>query len=351
MSGGRLLSLDVLRGATVAAMILVNNAGGSVSFAPLRHAAWNGLTLADLVFPFFLFIAGVSLALSMQKHASWPRRKLLLKIVRRTLLILLAGWLLNAFELFFNGGGLREIRLTGVLPRIAICYFLAAITSLYARPRTIIFIIILVLAVYGAMLVLLNGYCESGDNFLSKTDRLILGANHLYRKSPVDPEGLISTLPAATNTLIGYCCGKYLKVNHLTRKIILSGLGLTFFGLLLSLLLPLNKHVWSPSFVLLSCGLAMLLFALLHFIIETKNRTALTNVFRYYGTNPLALYLLAEMLAVALSGSGSKTTIFSAIRSLIPNEYLASLAYAILFTLAIGAAGFALFKNKIFIKI
>ncbi len=351
MGSGRLLSLDVLRGATVAGMVLVNNAGGSVSFAALRHAAWNGLTLADLVFPFFLFIAGVSLALSLQKHGNRPSRELLLKALKRTMLILLIGWLLNAFEMLFEGGGLHEIRLTGVLPRIALCYLLAALTALCAKPRTVLFIIILVLAGYGAMLLFLNGYSESSENFLSKTDRRIFGASHLYRKSPIDPEGLLSTLPAATNTLIGYCCGRLLRHERAACRLMVSGAALSCCGLLLSIVLPLNKRVWSPSFVLLTCGLAILLFALLHFIIETKRHTAWTDGFRYYGTNPLALYLLAEAVAIALSAGGAKKAVFEVIHAALPDEYFASLAYAILFTLLIGAAGGILFKQKIFIKI
>ncbi len=253
-----------MRGATVIAMIIVNNADTLHLTAPaFHHSTWNGITLCDLVFPFFLFMVGITTALS---------RPPLTKILRRTLTLLLIGWALSLIE---SG----TLRLTGVLPRIALCYLLAALLHRYCRTRTLIIIATALLLAYSALLLLAGGYSPTESNILSIVDRALLGASHLYTKSPIDPEGLLSTCAALAHTLLAVILWRT-SATRPTRLLLLA-LTLTLTGVALTPLLPLNKRIWSPSYALLTCGLAAATLAtLLHYELRkrAKGRTAFANV-------------------------------------------------------------------------
>lgn len=355
--GKRLLSLDILRGITVAGMILVNNSGGNLSYAPLQHAIWNGLTLCDLVFPFFLFIMGISTFISLNKFEFKPSSKVILKILKRTLIIICIGVGINWFYYICQGDffPFSHLRITGVLTRIALCYGIVSIISLYIKHKYILILAIVILIAYTAILFWGNGYNCDESNILAIIDRYLLGAQHLYLKSPIDPEGLTGTLPAIAHTLIGFYCGGLIIRSKSTEQKVLQlflfGFILMAIGWLLSFAMPFNKRIWSPSFLCLTCGEASSLLALLMYIIDIKGKEKWTTFFAVFGVNPLFLYVLSEILAIILRSFDIKHRIYDYIHDMITDPYLASLIYAVLFVFLLGLSGYPLYKKKIYIKI
>ena len=371
-NGKRLVSLDVMRGLTVAMMILVNNGYGD-SFAQLRHAKWNGMTVCDLVFPFFLFMMGISTYLSLRRRSQGPAGgfsaspEVLQKIFRRAALLFLIGLGINWFEHAIGGDVLcfGHLRLWAVLQRIALCYLAASLFAVYADHKYTIPTIVGLLAVYSVVLVAGNGYAyDAGANILAQVDLRLFGYDHLYHKSPVDPEGLLSTLPAIAHTLIGFVCGGIItnsapdngRQASGRRDLLVWGLALVATGLVLSLWLPLNKRIWSPTYVLVSCGLAMLL---LHLIIFMEHNTTLLSggkprgglFFLVFGMNPLFLYVLSELMAIVFGHFGISDQIFRTIHSAVASPEWASLCYALTFVLLNWIVGYALYRRRIFIKL
>ena len=315
----RLLSLDVLRGITVFGMIVVNNAGGEYSYDSLQHSVWNGLTPCDLVFPFFLFIMGISTYIALRKFQFQPSAAVIRKIVRRTVLIFLIGWGIYWFEFACEGDffPFAHIRILGVLPRIALCYGIVSLLALYVRPKGLAWIAGFLLLGYAFLLHFGNGYAQdAGVNILAVWDTNVLGYEHLYHKSPVDPEGLTSTLSAIAHTIIGFLCGRLImETKDLNQKI-----------------------------------MAMLQAALLYFI-DAQGRKEWCRFFEVFGVNPLFLYVLSELTAVVLNVTEWKPVLYGGIHSVISNPYLASAVYSLLFVGVMGAIGYPLYKKKIYIKI
>lgn len=357
MEKKRLLSLDVLRGITVAGMILVNNAGGSLSYAPLKHAEWNGLTLCDLVFPFFLFIMGISTYISLYKFDFKASPQVVGKILKRTLIILLIGWGLHWFQHLCKGDvfPFDHLRLTGVLPRIALCYGIVSLIAVSVSHKYILRVAVVILLGYTLLICLFNGYANDHTNILGIIDRALFGEQHLYTKRPIDPEGFASTLPAMAHTLIGFYCGQIIlrtkKLDEKVLRLFLIGFILIAVGWVLSYALPINKRIWSPTFVCVTCGGASALLAMLMYFIDMERKEKWTTFFLIFGINPLFLYVLSEMLAVVFNTFAIKEWIYNHIHLLITDPYLASAVYAVLFTLMLGAAGYPLYKKKIYIKI
>ena len=353
----RLLSLDVLRGITVAGMILVNNAGGPQSYASLQHSAWNGLTPCDLVFPFFLFIMGISTYIALRKFQFRPSAAVWKKILRRTALIFLIGVALHWFDQVCDGEffAFDTLRLTGVLQRIALCYGVVSLLALYLRPRQLGWTAGLILVGYAVLLTLGGGYVNDENNVLVVADRALLGVDHLYAKMPVDPEGILSTLPSIAHTLIGFLCGRLImESDTLSRKIVglfVAGFLLMAVGFLLTEALPLNKRIWSPSYTLVTCGLAASLQAVLMYFIDGQGKKRWCRFFEVFGVNPLFLYVLSEMAAVVLGATEVKPVIYEGIHTVVSNPYLASAVYSLLFVAVMGAAGWPLYKKGIYIKI
>lgn len=395
----RLLSLDILRGLTVVGMIIVNNAGGDYSYDYLQHSAWNGLTPCDLVFPFFLFIMGISTYIALQKYDFRWSSAVGYKIVRRMLLILLIGWGIYVIEHLLRGdfNPWGHLRLTGVLPRIALCYGITSLLALAFRRTNLMILAACILLGYTALLMLGNGYAMDETNVICQTDRLLIGADHLYTKKPIDPEGLLSTLPCIAHTIIGFLCGSVIMGRKKTTEqssvqqaeksfvswaeksfvqqteksfvsqtekdasqtrllqtiVNLFVIGFLLFagGYLLTEALPMNKRIWSPTFALVTCGLAAMLQATLIYIIDWKGKKRWCRFFEVFGVNPLFLYVLSELTAVALGSFGLKVSIYEGIHVLIGNEYLASAVYSCLFALVMGACGWPLYRKKIYIKI
>ena len=362
----RLVSLDLLRGLTVAMMILVNNGYGE-SFSQLRHKEWNGMTVCDLVFPFFLFMVGISTYLSLRKTQFQATTAVLQKIFKRAVLLFLIGLGINWFDHAIGGDVLcfGHLRIWAVMQRIALCYLAASLFAVYANHKYTIPTIVALLAVYTLIITLGNGYAYDAEaNILAQADLRLFGYDHLYHKSPVDPEGLLSTIPAIAHTLIGFLCGKLVcsKVSpkEKVRNIFIFGALLTVAGFALSLWLPLNKRIWSPSFVLATCGLAMLLLSLIIKIEQTTpllqrdgqgGGSAVAVAFLVFGMNPLFLYVLSELMAIVFGHFGISEWLFNSIHSVVSAPKWASLCYALTFVFINWLVGYILYRKKIFIKI
>ncbi len=383
----RLLALDILRGLTISGMILVNNPGswGNI-YAPLRHAEWHGLTPTDLVFPFFMFIMGVSTYMSLRKYDFRLSGAACMKILRRTVVIFFIGVAIAWLSLFLrgiaNGASLSDavltfdsIRVLGVMPRLAICYGAGSLLALAMSRRALAWTTGGLLALYWVVLLVGNGLEFSDSNIISIVDHKVMGPAHMYADVvggvtlKFDPEGLLSTLPSIAHMLIGFLCGFMIMQVKDNRericRLFIVGTVLTFAGLLLSYGMPLNKKIWSPTFVLTTCGLASSLLALLIWIIDMRGHRRWCRFFEVFGINPLFLYCLAAVLSV-LSGVvkvpwaeaetgviSIKGWIYNAV--CVPcaggNETLASLLFAVAFVLLNWCVGLVLYKKKIYIKI
>lgn len=386
-NNGRLLALDILRGITIAGMILVNNPGswGHI-YAPLEHAEWNGLTPTDLVFPFFMFIMGISTYFSLRKYDFRLSGSCVWKIVRRTIVIFLIGMAIAWFGLFLRGIlGTKtfseavfcfdHIRILGVMPRLALCYGIGSIIALTIRPKALPWAVALMLAVYSILLIFGEGFNYSDTNIISIIDHKVLGPDHMYTSTidgvrlKFDPEGLLSTLPSIAHMLIGFICGGLIMKTKDNEKRINSlfivGTIMTFAGFLLDYGMPINKKIWSPTFVLTTCGLASSFLGLLIWIIDIKGKRRWCRFFEAFGINPLFMYCLGAVLSIVIgtvkvpySGNESgmisiKGWIYDGV--LLPlcgsDATLASLIFAILFVLFNWCIGYILYKKKIYIKI
>lgn len=368
----RLLSLDVLRGLTVALMILVNNAGdGDVSYPQLRHSVWNGCTLTDVVFPAFLFIVGASIALAfgVRRNRGASKKSILSQAVKRALLIFLIGLALNALPAF----QLSELRVYGVMQRIALCYLLAAVLDLAGGTRLCAAVTAAALAGYWFLLlhVPIPGLGMPGvdvpvlDRYANLTawlDRLLVPAPHLYHHTFYDPEGLLSTLPALATTLLGLLAMRWIQraAPSAKRSLLLAAAGaaLLVLGLLWAPSFPLNKRLWTSSYVLFTGGIATILLAVLHWIIDGpwQVRKALTP-WLVFGTNALAAYVLSELLAILLAaipfpGTGNLQRFLYGLlpHGLGPPPFV-SMIYSILFVAACFLPILFLYRRRIFIKL
>jgi len=380
----RLLALDVLRGITIAGMILVNNPGNWENvYAPLRHAQWHGLTPTDLVFPFFMFIMGVSSYISLKKYRFECSSSAIWKIVKRTLVIFAIGLGIAWFAMFcrtwnsLSGGDVSfwsrmgqsvwtfsHIRILGVLQRLALSYGIAAIIVLLIKHKYIPYLIASLLVGYLLILILGNGYEYSETSILTIVDRAVLGINHMYRDNVVEPEGILSTIPSIAHVLLGFYCGRWLfgesDIRGKMLRLFLLGTVLAFSGFLLNYGIPINKKIWSPTFVLVTCGLASSFLALLIWIIDVKGYKKWSRFFEAFGINPLFMYVVAEVFSIILESihftyQGATVSvqefIYKALLQPVFGDYPGSLAFAILFVCLVWATGYVLYKKKIYIKI
>lgn len=351
-----------MRGLTVALMILVNN-GGEHNYSFLEHSKWNGLTPCDLVFPFFLFMVGMSTFISLKKTEFKPSAHVYRKIAKRTILLFLIGLGINWFDMICNGDALdfAHLRIWAVLQRIAICYGVVALLAITLNHRYFIHTIIGLLVVYMGILVFGNGYAyDASTNILAQVDRSIFGINHLYQRSPVDPEGLLSTIPSIAHTMIGFLCCKYISVAGQTveskiKVLKVAGLVMVALGFGLSLIgFGINKRIWSPSYVFVTCGFASWILGILLQFIDNKPSSKdniLTKGLLAFGMNPLFLYVMSEALAILFGSFDIKAEIFIGIQSVISDEYVASLTYALFFVAIHAAMGIRMYHRKIFIKL
>ena len=356
----RLLALDILRGITIAGMILVNNPGSwDCVYAPLEHAAFNGLTPTDLVFPFFMFIMGISTYISLRKYNFTYSHAVLRKIVKRTFVIFCIGLFLNllAKSVYTHGLNWEEWRYLGVMQRLAVGYGVTSLVAVTVKHKYFPAIILTVLFAYFLLLAGGDGFIRSETNVVARFDAWVLGASHMYHDGGIafDPEGLLSTVPAVCHVMVGFCCGKLLLSAKDNRdkmlRLFLAGTILTFAGFLLSYGCPLNKKIWSPTFVVVTCGLASSFLALLIWIIDVKGYRKWCAFFRSFGVNPLFIYVFAELAAVALGASGISSFIYEKMLAPWLGGYPASLAYALLYILFCWSIVHVLYKKGIYIKI
>jgi predicted acyltransferase len=368
----RLHSLDVLRGVTVAIMILVNTSGdGAHTFPILKHSVWNGCTLADLVFPCFLFMVGLSSVISLggSLRTGTPRAQVLRRAAQRTVIILALGLLINAFPLF----SWHTLRFFGVLQRIAVCYFAVTLLLLWIRTRTLVAITVALLVSYWILLRFVPvpgmgipgstvAFLDPYGNLPAWLDRHLLPAAHLYHQSFYDPEGLLSTLPSIASTLIGVSTGVWLRGSRSAaatlRGLLIAGLLCLAGGGLWSLWFPLNKRLWTSSFVLWTGGTSLLALALFFWLLDLRK----VNPRWFYpatvfGRNALTAYVFSELLAAVLGGirlSSGRTLqrwLFAPLAAAIPNPYMAALAYAVLFVAVCFVPVWLLYRRDLFVKI
>jgi predicted acyltransferase len=364
----RYLALDVLRGMTVALMILVNNPGSWAHiYAPLEHAAWQGCTPTDLVFPFFLFVVGASMFFSFSKYGNQLSKESLLKIGKRTLLIFAIGLFLNSFPQWNQD--FSKLRIMGVLQRIALAYGFAALIVLGVKRRFLPYLCGIILLAYWGLVIYAGGanpYSLAG-NPASPFDSALLGIGHLYKGFgiPFDPEGLFSTLPAIVTVLIGYMIGSVIKESprmKVPAKLAAFGIVALIAGWLWGLYFPICKAIWSSSYVLYTAGWASILLALLIWLIDLKGYSGWTSFFVVFGVNPLFIFafsglwarIIGRMIQVTVADgkviSGS-TWIYNNIFVPIGGDLNGSLLFAVAHVILFWLLGYVLYKKKIFIKV
>ena len=356
----RLLSLDVLRGLTVAGMILVNNAGAcGYCYAPLRHVSWNGFTPADLVFPMFMYMMGISTYISLRKtNFNWHLS--LGKILRRSILVIIIGlamaWLISSCSTG-DWSDFAHLRLMGVMQRLGICYGITALLALFVSHQRFWGIAIGLLVFYFLLQLFGDGFEKSPENIVSRVDVAILGTDHMYLqgKQFVDPEGILSTIPAVAQVMIGFVCGRMLvqiKDNdQRIQKLFLIGTAMLFSGFLLNYADPINKRLWSPSFVLITCGIAALSLAALIYIIDVRHNKHWSVFFQVFGINPLILYVFGEVFGDLFRIWGVNKALFQPFLQPLLGDYFGSFTYAALFLLLTWLLGYLLFKKQIYIKL
>jgi predicted acyltransferase len=374
----RWLSVDVLRGITIGFMIMVNNnGGGDQAYWAMKHTDWNGFTPTDLVFPTFLFLVGISTVFSTQARLAKGDTKssLLFHTIRRAITLFLLGLLVNSFPYFH----LHTLRIYGVLPRIAVCYLIVAVLYLYS-PSWKNKAVLAAAALIGYWILMrfvpVPGYgvpthtiplLDHDANLVAWLDRHIFSASHLYEKTR-DPEGLLSTLPALATALIGMLTGIWLRS---TRSIVQKAKGIAYaacasllLGGLWNFEFPVNKKLWTSSYVLYAAGWSLLLLALCIWLIDirgarrTDAQTRSTyTVLLVFGTNAIAAYVLSELLPGALDlihphpGVPLLRWFYLEILHAIPYAPMASMAYCILFAAICWLPMYALYRRRIFLKI
>lgn len=387
----RLLSLDVLRGITIAGMIMVNNPGSwGKMYAPLAHAQWNGLTPTDLVFPFFMFIMGVSTFMSLQKFDFQFSGEFFRKLLKRSVLIFLIGMAIGWFSILCFGTfditkpdttfwerfqqsvlPYDRIRILGVMQRLALSYFFSSLIVVFVNHKHLWKVILGILGGYTLLLFAGNGLSLTADNIIAVVDRSLFGEAHMYKeylpeggRLPFDPEGLLSTIPCVAHVLIGFWVGKLLKetedIHMKVQKLLIYGTLMVFAGLLLDYGVPMNKKIWSATFVVTTCGLASQLLAILIWTIDIHQKKRWTPFFESFGVNPLFMYVLGGLLSI-LFGSIRFTTeagvmsvkgwIYGALQNSVGDDYLASFLFSLLFVALNSLFGYILYTKRMYIKI
>lgn len=364
----RLLALDVFRGLTIGLMIVVNNPGSwEFVYAPLRHSKWHGCTPTDLVFPFFLFIVGTAMWYSFKRFDHTLSKGIVIKILRRTVVIFVIGLALNAYAVYSLE--LSSLRIMGVLQRIALAYGIASFIVLGMPSKYVSIMIGVILIGYWAILLFFGGEMPFSleENFVSRFDIFLLGEGHIPVFSGVkfDQTGLLSTLPSIGNVLFGYLAGRVIDQTdskaYAVKRLIIFGIAGVIVAMLWGLVFPINKPLWTSSFVVYTSALAMVLLGMMLWIIDIKGYKKWTLPFQVFGMNPLFIYVLSIVLAITFriefiqSGAGELVSItnwlFSRCFEPLAGNMLGSLFYALSITMASWFVGWILFKRRIFIKI
>lgn len=369
----RYLALDVLRGLTIALMILVNTPGSwSTIYAPFKHAAWHGFTITDLVFPSFLFAVGNAMSFSLKQYKSRGNPAFFKKIFKRTLLIFLIGLFLVAFPFFYRDAAgelvlknFVNMRIMGVLQRIALAYCIAALIIHFLKIRAALILSVLILIGYWGILYFFGDgndpYSLTGNAAL-KFDLAIFRPENLWRGFgiPFDPEGLLSTLPAVVNVIAGYAAGVFIQRSGNTLstiwKLTAAGIVLIIMAQTWDIWFPVNKPLWTSSYVLLSVGWVLILLAVLILLIEILKLRGWTYFFEVFGRNPLFIFVLSGLLVmlmniIYINGIVSKLYIYKNYFLSWLTDYNASLLFATCYMLLMWLIGYIMDKHKIYIKV
>ncbi|RYY61530.1 MAG: DUF1624 domain-containing protein [Chitinophagaceae bacterium] len=378
----RFYSLDVFRGATVCLMILVNNPGSwEHIYPPLEHAPWHGLTPTDLVFPFFLFAVGNAMAFVMPRLETAGSRVFWQKVLKRTFLIFLIGFVLNWWPFFHRtdaGISFRHwvnpenpdsgIRIMGVLQRIALCYLLASVMVFYLKPRRSFVAAMVILLFYWAACLLGNPadpYSISGWFGTSGVDIPVLGVAHMYKGEgiPFDPEGLASTLPSVVSVIFGYLAGDYIRNKgknfEMVTGLFVAGVALLLTGYCWDMVFPINKKIWTSSYTVYTSGLAFVALATMIYLIELREiRGGLARFFDVFGKNALFVFALSAFLPETLwlvrfeNGSNPWSFLYDHVYALIPGDpRVGSLLYALTVIAFMWAVCYVLDRKKIYIRV
>ena len=370
MTQQRLISLDMLRGLAMAGMILVNNPGSwSHIYVPLEHSVWNGLTPTDLVFPFFVFAMGMAMGFST-KGLTASRASYLRKVMKRSVLLFVIGLLLTLIGRWLNTGELcfSQLRVMGVLQRLSLSYLVVAfIVRRVKSVPTMTFVVVALLSGYWLLLMLGHGFDFSANNIVAIVDRWLLGESHLYIEhlpdgTPIafDPEGLLSTIPCVAQVLLGYICSRLLYTSQeLPRRILrlaVIGALLLLFGLLLSYMCPLNKKIWSPTFVMVTSGYALLAWTVMAWFADLKKQRRWAYPLVAFGSNALALYVFSG-LTLKLLGLVKIGTLplpeafYNLLAGLLPDKCMASAVFGLLYVGCCFVVAHVLYKRELFIKL
>lgn len=374
----RLLSLDFFRGATVAAMILVNNPGSWAHiYAPLEHAEWNGCTPTDLVFPFFLFIVGVSIAYAMGSRKLDPasHNKTIVKALKRALILFGLGLFLSLFPKVFTepAEAFQHVRIPGVLQRIAVVFFISSVIFLKTSEKNIFRLFIVLLAVYWALMTFVPvpgvGYAnlEKETNLGAWIDRSVLGEAHLWKSAKTwDPEGILGTIPAVATGLFGILAGVYLKRKDLDAAtkmawLFSAGFAAIALGWVWGLQFPINKSLWTSSFVLFTGGLATVVLSMSYWIIDVNNYNRFTKPFVVYGVNAITVFFLSGLIPRILnmikvsrpdgSETGTQKWLYETFFTPYFSPVNASLAWAVTFVLFWLGILWLMYNRRIIIKV
>ena len=364
----RYLALDVLRGITIAMMITVNNPGSwSHIYTPLSHSHWNGCTPTDLVFPFFLFVVGVSMFFSFSKYEQSLTRESVMRIGKRTLLIFAIGLFFNSFPQWSRD--FSHLRIMGVLQRIAVAYCASSLIVLSVRKKYLPWIGAVVLVSYWWVLY----HFGTGDPYSLETnatipfDRGVFGEKHLYRGFgiPFDPEGLLSTIPAIVTVIMGYLAGSVIRQSEWSKvplSLIVGGVAAITAGIIWGQFFPINKPLWTSSYVLYSAGWAGLVLGILIWIIDLRGYKKWTTFFAVFGKNPLFIFALSDFWAITLiriirfqgpdgNMMNAYTWIYQHIFVPVAGEMNGSLLFALAHVALFWFIGSLLYRKNIVIKV
>lgn len=370
---GRYLALDVLRGMTLAFMVIVNTPGDwSTLYAPLAHADWHGFTPTDLVFPTFLFVVGNAMSFALKKMQDMRPGDFYKKVGTRTALIFAIGWLLNAFPFFEpNEAGqlafidLSEVRLLGVLQRIALSYLGAALLLYWGGIRLGWIFSIASLLLYWPILYYFG---TAGDpyslegNVALHLDLAVIGEKRMYMGEgiPFDPEGILSTLTSIVNVIAGYLAGRFIQKNGNTvpvvRMLLVMGILLIGLSYAWDVLFPINKKIWTSPYVLLTVGWDLIMLSVLVFVVEVNRISSWTYFFQAFGRNPLILYVCSGIVIALISfipvgDSNLQDVIYAKGFTSWLEPKNASFLFSIAYMLLIWSIGFLMDKNKIYIRV
>ncbi len=381
MSTPRLVSLDAFRGFTIASMLLVNNPGSwSDMYPQLAHAQWNGWTFTDWIFPFFLFISGVSMVLAMHaKHGAKPRSsavdlELVLTLWRRACVIFLIGFGLSLIPAF----DFSTVRIMGVLQRIGLCILIATPLVVYTSWRTQLAAILLLFAVYAVGMLAVPvpdasgqvsaGVLEAGRDFGAHLDRMLMGG-HLWAKVKTwDPEGLWTTLPAVGSLLFGALTGRWLITGlssvEKTTWMLIAGLAALWVGAMMdAVFMPINKSLWTPSYAVFMTGWAWLVFGVFYWLMDACSRLTVSEgarawlkPFTIYGMNALFIFAFASFVAkmlgfITVGDASLKAALYRPVLLLGASPVNSSLLFALLFNGCFFLVAWAMWKRQWFVKV